>query len=114
MWCAYPAGESSDTSARRPKRQRRRRQVELPGEVEREQHLRDPKRRRQNSRLQQGSSASLEDVEEPQTESFSVPASFTLCFRGIAGKHPCYTVSLCDSTEKQVSSWCLAEAPSAR
>ena len=75
LWCAYSAGESSDTSARRPKRQRRRRQVELPGEVEREQHLRDPKRRRQISRLQQGSSASLEDVEEPQTESFSIPVS---------------------------------------
>lgn len=58
------AGESSEASdpGRRPRRQRRRRRVVLPGEVEREQHLRDPKRRRQGSRLQ-SSSAGAADVD---------------------------------------------------
>lgn len=55
-------GESSESSQRRPKRQRRRRQLVLPGEIQREQHLRDPKRRRANSRGQGSASAGIDDV----------------------------------------------------
>ena len=55
-------GESSESSQRRPRRQRRRRQLVLPGEIQREQHLRDPKRRRANSRGQGSASAGIDDV----------------------------------------------------
>ena len=61
--CLMPCtGESSESSQRRPRRQRRRRQVVLPGEIQREQHLRDPKRRRADSRGQCSASAGIDDV----------------------------------------------------
>lgn len=61
--CLMPCtGESSESSQRRPRRQRRRRQVVLPGEIRREQHLRDPKRRRADSRGQCSASAGIDDV----------------------------------------------------
>ncbi len=73
--CIPCAGESSEASdpGRRPRRQRRRRRVVLPGEVEREQHLRDPKRRRQGSRLQSGSAGPADVDMLMSTEALSAP-----------------------------------------